>query len=136
MGETREKELERVAAGAGISRDFFGVLTAVPITSLCVLQYDFITVFVTAGTEPVKDTGRVNIIVYSSEGMADSALLEMIMVATEAKTLGAACIGTRYTRPDCKCHHHRMRRGSPAPLTGTDCCDARAGVYRGIQGSS
>jgi adenosylcobinamide hydrolase len=80
------KELERVAAGAGISRDFFGVLTAVPITSLCVLQYDFITVFVTAGTETVPDTGMVNIIVCSSEGMADSTLLEMIMVATEAKT--------------------------------------------------
>ncbi|MEN6442752.1 MAG: cysteine-rich small domain-containing protein [Methanoregula sp.] len=80
------KELERVAAGSGISREFFGVLTAVPITSLCVLQYDFITVFVTAGTETVPDTGMVNIIVYSSEGMADSTLLEMIMVATEAKT--------------------------------------------------
>ena len=30
--------------------------------------------------------GTINIIAYSSEGMADSALLETIMVATEAKT--------------------------------------------------
>ncbi len=93
------KELEQVAAGTGISRDFFGMLTAVPITSLCVLQYDFITVFVTAGTEPVKDTGRVNIIVYSSEGMADSALLEMIMVATEAKTRALLASGNDIPGP-------------------------------------
>jgi adenosylcobinamide hydrolase len=87
------KELERVAAGAGISRDFFGLLTTVPIATLCVLQYDFITVFVTAGTEPSPGTGTINIIVYSSEGMADSALLEMIVVATEAKTRALLAAG-------------------------------------------
>jgi adenosylcobinamide hydrolase len=53
-----------------------------------VLQYDFITVFVTAGIrqESESGAGTINIIVYSSEGMEDAALLETIMVATEAKT--------------------------------------------------
>ena len=54
------------------------------------LQDHFITVFVTAGIreEPASGAtgaGTVNIIVYSSEGMEDLALLETILVATEAK---------------------------------------------------
>ena len=84
-----KKELDLVAAGAGMDQDFFGLLTAVPIQNLCILQYDFITVFITAGIRNDAGTegpGTINIIVYSSEGMEDSALLEMLMVATEAKT--------------------------------------------------
>ncbi|HNX17220.1 MAG TPA: adenosylcobinamide amidohydrolase [Methanoregula sp.] len=84
------KEIELIASAAGVGRDVFGLLTAVPMKNLCVLQYDFITVFVTAGIrqepESTSGAGTVNIIVYSSEGMEDSALLETIMVATEAKT--------------------------------------------------
>jgi len=82
-----EKEIELVAAAAGIGPAVLGLLTAVPIRHLCVLQYDFITVFVTAGIrqEPTGGPGTINIIAYSSEGMEDSALLETIMVATEAK---------------------------------------------------
>lgn len=85
-----KKEIALIAAAAGIGQDVLGLLTAVPIRTLCVLQYDFITVFVTAGIrqEPADagGAGTVNIIAYSSEGMEDSALLETIMVATEAKT--------------------------------------------------
>ena len=83
-----EKEIELVAARAGIGHDVFGLLTAVPIQDLCVLQYDFITVFVTAGirTDQPADPGTINIIVYSGEGMEDAALLETVLVATEAKT--------------------------------------------------
>lgn len=85
-----KKEIERIAAAAGIGQDVLGLLTAVPIPTLCVLHYDFITVFVTAGIrqEPAekKTAGTINIIVISSEGMEDAALLETIMVATEAKT--------------------------------------------------
>jgi len=85
-----EKEIELVAAAAGTGQDMLGLLTAVPIPTLCVLQYDFITVFVTAGIRQ-KQVGEhaaktINIIICSSEGMEDSALLETIMVATEAKT--------------------------------------------------
>jgi adenosylcobinamide hydrolase len=82
-----DKELELVAAGAGIDHDFFGLLTTVPVQQSCILQYDFVTVFITAGIrrgQPVN-AGTINIIVYSSEGLGDAALLETIMVATEAK---------------------------------------------------
>jgi adenosylcobinamide hydrolase len=87
-GTDPEKEIELVAAGAGIGPDLFGLLTSVPVRQACVLQYDCITVFITAGIrrEPPAGAGTINIIVYSSEGMEDAALLEMIMVATEAKT--------------------------------------------------
>lgn len=82
------KEIERIGAAAGYGPEVLGLLTAVPIPNLCVLQYDFITVFVTAGMRehPPHGAGTVNIIVCSSEGLTDSALLETIMVATEAKT--------------------------------------------------
>ena len=82
------KELEMVAAGAGIGGDYFGLLTTVPASQACVLQYDFITVFITAGIrreEPGR-AGSISIMVTGSEGMSDGALLETIMVATEAKT--------------------------------------------------
>ncbi len=82
-----EKEIERIAAAEGIGSDLFGLLTSVPVQQACILQYDFITVFVTAGIrrEPPATAGTINIIVCSSEGMEDSALLETIMVAAEAK---------------------------------------------------
>ncbi|MGA2917845.1 adenosylcobinamide amidohydrolase [Methanoregula sp.] len=82
------KEIELVAAGAGIGSELFGLLTAIPVNQTCVLQYDCITVFITAGIrrEPPSGAGTINIIVHSREGMEDAALLELIMVATEAKT--------------------------------------------------
>jgi adenosylcobinamide hydrolase len=86
-GGDPERELGVVAAAAGIGPDLFGLLTAVPVQQSCVLQYDFITVFITAGIrrEPPSTAGTINIIVCSNEGMEDAALLETIMVATEAK---------------------------------------------------
>jgi adenosylcobinamide hydrolase len=94
-----EKVLEIVAAGAGISGDYFGLLTTVPASQACVLQYDFITVFITAGIrreEPGR-AGSVSIIVTSSEGMSDGALLETIMVATEAKSEAMLALGLPLT---------------------------------------
>lgn len=86
------RHLELVAARHGIFCDYFGLLTAVDMRHLCVLQYDFVTVFLTAGvTNPTGAAGAstaphtINIIVYSREGMSDSALLETIITATGAK---------------------------------------------------
>lgn len=82
-----KKELEFVAAGAGISQDFFGLLTAVPVEKCCVLQHDSVTAFITAGIpgELLDNIGTINIILCSKEGLGDAALLEGIMVASEAK---------------------------------------------------
>ena len=83
-----EKDLEIAAAAAGLGRDYFGLLTIVPASQACVLQYDFVTVFITAGIrrEQPGGAGAIHILVTSSEGMSDAALLETIMVASEAKT--------------------------------------------------
>jgi adenosylcobinamide hydrolase len=93
------KELERVTAAAGSSPEAFGLLTTVPAEQACVLQYDCITVFITAGIrrEPPESTGPITIIVCSSEGMEDAALLETIMVATEAKAEALAGHGLPLT---------------------------------------
>jgi len=89
------KELSMVAAAAGIAPAFFGLITTVPVQQCCVLQYDFVKVFITAGIrhEPSESAGTINIIVTSSEGMEDAALLETIMVATEAKADALAALG-------------------------------------------
>lgn len=86
--EDPDKELEIAAAGAGIGPDYFGLLTTVPAGQACVLQYDFVTVFITAGIrrEGAGGAGSINILVTSTGGMSDAALLETILVATEAKT--------------------------------------------------
>ena len=89
------RELAMVSARAGLAPDFFGLLTSVPVQQCCVLQYDFVTVFITAGIrrEQPDSSGTINIIMTSSEGMEDSALLETIMVATEAKAEALAALG-------------------------------------------
>jgi adenosylcobinamide hydrolase len=83
-----QKVLENVSAGAGIGGDYFGFLTQVAGNKACVLQYDFVTVFIITGIEGKShgSAGPIHIIVSSSEGMSDASLLETIMVATEAKT--------------------------------------------------
>jgi adenosylcobinamide hydrolase len=82
-----EKILDRIITTAGLENNYFGLLTAVPIHQACVLQFDFITVFITAGIrrEPPATGGSINILVVSSQGMEDAALLETVLVATEAK---------------------------------------------------
>ena len=76
------KELELAAAAEGIRRDYTGFITAGPITNLVVLQYDFLTVFITAGISREKSrksgAGTLGIIVCSSQGMSDTALQEAV----------------------------------------------------------
>jgi adenosylcobinamide hydrolase len=97
--EDPKKELEFVAASAGISQDFFGLLTTVPVQQCCVLQYDSVTLFITAGIrrKPPSDAGTINIIIFSNEGLEDAALLETIMVATEAKAEALQAMGLLVT---------------------------------------
>ncbi len=82
--------IDLLIARHGLSRECFALLTAVDMLHLCVLQYDFITVFITAGvtnpTAPPPTPHTINIIVHSREEMSDAALLEMIITATGAKT--------------------------------------------------
>jgi adenosylcobinamide hydrolase len=85
--EDPDKVLGRIASGAGLDEEYSGFLTKIPVCQFCILQYDFITVFIAAGIrrEPPEGTGGITILVTSSEGLDDAALVEAVMVATEAK---------------------------------------------------
>ena len=79
--------MDAIAARQGFFGEYFGLLTAVPMRHLCILQYDFVTVFVTAGISHPNPEGphTINIITCSSEGFTDGALLEAILTVTTAR---------------------------------------------------
>ncbi len=93
-----EKELELLALSLGLSYPgTAGLLTAVDMNTLCILSWDNLTVFVTAGiTHPdqadsaVSDSGytpgTINIIVLVQD-FHDQALVDAVITVTEAKAL-------------------------------------------------
>ncbi|MDD1715827.1 MAG: adenosylcobinamide amidohydrolase [Methanolinea sp.] len=92
--ESPERELQGIIAGEGLPPDFFGLITSVNMNHLCILQYDFITTFITAGIPSGTAQGHtINLVLHSREGMTDAALLECIAIATEAKTSALASMG-------------------------------------------
>jgi adenosylcobinamide hydrolase len=84
-GQEPLRELTLVTHREGLPADFFGLLTAVKMQNLCILQYDFLTVFISAGIAP-GDCGTINIIACSGQGMSDAALAGAVITATEAKS--------------------------------------------------
>lgn len=93
--------IRKLLADAHYADDAFGLLTAVWMQDLCVLQYDYITVFVTAGvSNPNPDPTKphtINIIVTSNEGFSDAALLETIITVTEAKAHALRLLERNFT---------------------------------------
>jgi len=91
-----ERERETILARAGYSCDAFGLTSTAEPGALCVLQYDYITAFVLtgfpAGTGGLPKEPAVSLILWSSEGLGEGALLEAIAVAAEttAAVLSAA----------------------------------------------
>ncbi|MGV8087690.1 MAG: adenosylcobinamide amidohydrolase [Methanomicrobiales archaeon] len=84
-GQEPLRELSVVTTGEGLPGEFFGLLTTVRMQHLCILQYDWVTVFISAGIHK-GSSGTINIIVCSSQGMSDAALAGAIITATEAKS--------------------------------------------------
>lgn len=93
------RELETQITKEGFSPEFFGLLTAVDMCNLCILQFDFINVFITAGiTNPKFElSNTINIIVQSDEGLTNAALLETIITVTEAKVKALQMMGHSFT---------------------------------------
>ncbi len=93
--------IQEILAAKGYGTDAFGLLTAVEMHNLCVMQYDYITVFVTAGvSNPNPDPTKphtINIIVTSDESLSDAAVLETIITATEAKAHALRNLGRDFT---------------------------------------
>jgi adenosylcobinamide hydrolase len=80
MTRNPEKVLENKITREGLPKDFFGLVSGIGLNSLCVLQYDSITVFIMGG---VPD--GITVIACSSEGMEDGALIGAVITITEAK---------------------------------------------------
>lgn len=93
-GDDPARVHELVTLKAGTGPGAFGLLTTIPMEHACVLRYDSVTVFIAAGIrrEPPASTGSITIIVCTAEGLEDAALLETIMVATEAKAEALAAL--------------------------------------------
>lgn len=81
-GEDTERVLENEVAREGLPKGFFGLPVGVPIAHLCILQYDFVTVFIAASL----DDG-ITIAACSTEGMTARGLIGAVMTITEAKSL-------------------------------------------------
>ncbi|OPX69505.1 MAG: Adenosylcobinamide amidohydrolase [Methanoregulaceae archaeon PtaB.Bin056] len=74
--------LSDIARLEGICGDYFGLLTAVPMSALLICRSGFLTVFITAGIS----NHTINIIAVSTEGMSKNALLESVATISSAKT--------------------------------------------------
>jgi adenosylcobinamide hydrolase len=87
--------LREIVVREGFSPEFYGLLTAVDMRHLCILSYDFITAFVTAGVAGTDEghPGTINVIVYSREGFGAAALLETIITVCGAKAEALRCLG-------------------------------------------
>jgi len=103
-GTVSEKDFEMIAARNGLGSDYLGASTTIPLKNLCVLQYDYITVFILAGIPPDigGNSNPSTIIAFSSKGLSDRALMEMINIAFKAKSeaLKGSGFGISDTRTD------------------------------------
>ncbi|MEI6292463.1 MAG: cysteine-rich small domain-containing protein [Methanomicrobiales archaeon] len=79
------REITHLAASEGLSKDLFGILAGNGIRRLCIVQYDYITVFILASTGNDNQKDQITIVAFSGEGIADNALLQMIITVTSAK---------------------------------------------------
>jgi len=126
--------IHALAASRGYGEDVFGLLTAVGMKHLCVLTYDYVTVFITAGVtnRNPQGPGTINIIVWTREACSEGALLELIVTATEAKADALQRMGYDFTGTTTDavvtCHE-----GGPVlhPYAGT-LTDIGAKVYESV----
>lgn len=91
--------LKEEALKLGLTEAHFGLLTAVKMEYLQVIENDYLTAFITAGVSNGSEfrakVGTINIILVSKARLSETALLGAIITATEAK--GLALLEKGYT---------------------------------------
>ncbi|MGB9940858.1 adenosylcobinamide amidohydrolase [Methanosarcina sp.] len=91
--------LKKEALKLGLEKAHFGLLTAVKMEYLQVIEDGYLTAFITAGVSNGSEfrakIGTINIILISKARLSETALLGAIITATEAK--GLALIEKGYT---------------------------------------
>ncbi|MBE8538919.1 adenosylcobinamide amidohydrolase [Geoglobus acetivorans] len=89
--------LETVAERLGL-KNYFGLLTSVPMDKLAIVKKDEVTAFVTAGVKnPNEVIGTINIILIIDAGPSDGAMVNAIITATEAKSHTLLEMGYSFT---------------------------------------
>ena len=79
-------------------KNYFGLLTAVPMDKLAVVRVEDVTTFVTAGVgNPNEKIGTINIIIVVDGNMSDGAMVNSIITATEAKSVALLKSGLKFT---------------------------------------
>ncbi|MGB9929849.1 MAG: adenosylcobinamide amidohydrolase [Methanosarcina sp.] len=83
--------IKEAALKLGIESSYFGLLTAVKMEYLQIIEDDYLTVFITAGVSNGSEfrakIGTINIILISKVRLSETALFGAIITATEAKGL-------------------------------------------------
>lgn len=79
------REVNRQVSREGLPGDFLGLIAGNDIGRLCIVQYDYITVFILASAGVNDQPDQITIVAYSGEGLSDNATLQMIVTVTSAK---------------------------------------------------
>jgi len=132
-----KKELELAAARAGAGRDYTGFVTTVPVQTLCIFKYDFLTVFITAahrGRERATGHTTLTVIICSSRMADDAALVNATGTIREAVAKDADAAGLFGTGPSTPVIVAAEVTGEPAMAGGGDLLvtHARATLRFGI----
>jgi len=94
--EQREKQREK-------QREVVGVMTAVPMKNAKIVEAERepVTAIITAGiSKPTEPSSTVNIILLVSKNLSQSAMANLLIVATEAKTAAFADLNVRDENSD------------------------------------
>ncbi len=96
IGDPKEY-IKSIAKEFGLKR-FFGLLTSVPMDKLAVVNVGEVTAFVTAGIRnPNEKIGTINIIIVVEGDMPESAMINAVITATEAKSFALLKAGLNFT---------------------------------------
>jgi len=94
------REIDRRVMKEGFSPVFFGLSSGHGTGRLCIVRYDFITVFVLPPGPGTMPGSGFKVIVYSSEGLSDNAIVQMMLTVKEALDIGterSSAIPSPYT---------------------------------------
>ncbi|RLI73621.1 adenosylcobinamide kinase [Archaeoglobales archaeon] len=89
--------LRKIAEKYGL-KEYFGLLTSVPMDKLSIEKIDDVTVFVTAGVKnPNEKIGTINIIIVIDAVVSGGGMINAVITATEAKTKALIELGHNFT---------------------------------------
>ena len=91
-----DDDLQKVVRQLGINENAVGMMTAVDLENASVTSQGFVTAVVTGGvSNAVASGGTINTILLVDANLSDAAMVNAVIVATEAKTLALRDLNIR-----------------------------------------